>query len=145
MSRAARISLVAAVLFPGCATVLNVFPIVEIRHLEHFELTVGAPRAVYGGVRLDAAIASRAAQRIAERPLLATPFLLASVVDLPLSAVGDTLTLPVTIPASIEKSVADYYFPDGAEAEREPAPIESPQADSQRVQVVAGVNEDSGS
>ncbi|HVJ84079.1 MAG TPA: YceK/YidQ family lipoprotein [Caulifigura sp.] len=112
MSRAVQILIVAPLALAGCGTVLNVSPLVEIRHLEHFELTIGAPRSIYGGVQLDAAIASRALRKIPDRPMLATTFLVASVMDLPLSAVGDTLTLPVTIPQSIDRAVDAYYFPE---------------------------------
>ena len=119
MSRALRLSIAALPLLAGCGTALNVSPLVQIRQLEHFELTISAPRSMYGGVQLDTAVASRAARKLADRPILATSFLVASVIDLPLSAIGDTLTLPITIPASIDRAVDDYYFPKGHE-EHEP-------------------------
>jgi len=68
---------------------------------------VTAPRKIYGGVARD----GRAGRGWFEegKPLLG---LYVWGVDLPLSAVGDTLTLPFTIRAAIDRGIEDYYFPD---------------------------------
>lgn len=76
----------------GCGTVQN--------------FTEGYERKTrpYGGVKI-------AASGFADDPVavaLKFPFMTADVV---LSAVGDTLTLPVTVPLSFAHAVHDYYFP----------------------------------
>jgi uncharacterized protein YceK len=74
-------------------------------------VNVGPPNVVYGGVKQDAEYAWEQLHPYAVAasfsgapggPLM--PFLgLCAVVDLPLSAIGDTITLPITIPATIER------------------------------------------
>ncbi len=73
------------------------------------------PKRVYGGVMLAGHMGwnyvNYRTQDGAE--LFALPFGLAIwAVDVPSSFVGDTLTLPWTIPAEIERGVNDYYFRD---------------------------------
>jgi uncharacterized protein YceK len=73
------------------------------------------PKRVYGGVRLASQMGwdytHYKSQDGAE--LFAVPYGIGIwAIDMPLSAVGDTLTLPVTIPAALERSIHDYYFPN---------------------------------
>ncbi len=68
------------------------------------------PRAVYGGVRLDAIVfadgvydvCADPSLRLGER-LLVPPYLVLLLADLPLSAVADTITLPITIRATLNR------------------------------------------
>ena len=77
--------------------------------------------AIYGGVRrdLDMQMVSDFYLNSASgepTPLSTAPLVLLSIVDLPLSAVCDTLSLPVTIRAAIEKD------PPPAQTTPKPAP-----------------------
>jgi uncharacterized protein YceK len=72
----------------------------------------GPPNVIYGGVRDDSKFAwnclhpddfKLAADGSGEALLAIYCGLLVTFVDLPLSVIGDTLTLPVTIPATIAK------------------------------------------
>jgi uncharacterized protein YceK len=72
----------------GCGTCIN---------LGGEPLTGGGTREVYGGVAWDASVVSNTLQDGGLPYILVGAYLLA--VDLPLSAVADTLTLPLTIPA----------------------------------------------
>jgi uncharacterized protein YceK len=93
-----RITTVAFVLFlltAGCASVVN---IADTRNLGH----------VYGGVLIDSSLIASDAKAIVEPASYAKeaheiPFGLgfAAIPDLPLSAVVDTLTLPITVPGLI--------------------------------------------
>src|SRR5262249_4126741 len=67
---------------------------------------------IYGGVALDAQTAGGGAgslakalvnQQALEYPELTFLMTCCAAVDLPLSAIGDTLTLPVTIPMTIQR------------------------------------------
>jgi uncharacterized protein YceK len=80
--------------------------------------------AVYGGVALDAKAAVKAVQDVV-RPGDQSPFVAAlaivyySAVDMPLSFVGDTLTLPITLQAALQRhadSPATVSADAGAEA-----------------------------
>ena len=66
-----------------------------------------APREIYGGVRLDAGAGLGWFEE--GRPFFG---LYTWGVDLPLSAVGDTLTLPFTIRAAFDRGIEEYYFPE---------------------------------
>ena len=102
----ARIALASAlplVALAGCGTMNNM--------VEPF----GGEQHVYGGtvgtmreVRRVAGAASGPTDAVATMIL---------VVDVPLSLVGDTLTLPITVTAAgaraIDEAVAGYYFPEG--------------------------------
>lgn len=76
----------ALVILSGCGTAQNV-------------ILPKQPTRVYGGVQRDLVKIGDGILPTpgAERPVLNA---LGGLVDLPFSAVGDTLTLPVTIPAS---------------------------------------------
>jgi uncharacterized protein YceK len=79
------LTLVAATLLSGCGTAANTL---------WFIPEEGGMR-VYGGVRADWEAAHRSYP-----PDINLPRYLA-IVDMPLSAVGDTLTLPFTVPAAL--------------------------------------------
>jgi uncharacterized protein YceK len=116
MGRQAARGLAAVLAFAlgGCGTMNNLRPPEKADK----EAPAPVPQAVYGGVGLDAQVGAKwlAAPFVAER--LPQVSLLESAVDgtckvgigayvlaidLPLSAVADTLTLPVTIPAALKK------------------------------------------
>jgi hypothetical protein len=84
-------------------------PDVQIQNREHFALSINPPKTVYGGVRLDAAVAAKSVQKLPSSPIAASVFLSMALIDLPMSFVGDTLTLPVTVGESINRSVAEPY------------------------------------
>jgi uncharacterized protein YceK len=97
-----------ALLLGGCGTVLNT---------TYFTAEEGGG-SVYGGVKVDVDLSRSlvleappadedTGQRISRYSMAAWTML----IDLPLSAIGDTLTLPITIPAT-------YLI----NAEKEPAP-----------------------
>ena len=67
----------------GCGTSLNFFSGLG-------EGTKG-PEHVYGGVQMDCQIA---AEQLEDHPVQGIPLLLCALLDLPLSLLGDTLTLP---------------------------------------------------
>jgi len=66
-----------------------------------------APREIYGGIKLAAGAGLGWFEE--RRPFFG---LYMWGVDLPLSTVGDTLTLPLTIRATIDRGIEDYYFRD---------------------------------
>jgi len=103
----------------GCGTALNFM---------HGKGNAPAAWEVYGGVRADTQIASALVggachprfpegATAGEKSIMASDVFTCSfffagcaLVDLPLSAVADTLTLPLTIPAAIDRAVYDFYF-----------------------------------
>ena len=92
----------------GCGTAINLAPTASVqRSDQYWSARVGPKRAVYGGVALDLDVAGRSVRNFREHPRLAAVFLPASLIDLPFSAIGDTLTLPLTI----NGSTADNYDP----------------------------------
>ncbi len=93
--RITTVALAFSLLTAGCASVVNM---ADTQNLGY----------VYGGVQLDAGLIESDAMAIADPASYAKgaheiPFGLgfAAIPDLPLSAVGDTLTLPITIPVFI--------------------------------------------
>ncbi|MFN0196819.1 MAG: YceK/YidQ family lipoprotein [Planctomycetaceae bacterium] len=105
-----------AVITSGCGTILNftVWDIRNVRTQSSFEEGYhSAPQKIYGGVTTDAAwgksILSEAVTNpdTANLPRDAWLGLHIWFVDLPLSAVADTLTLPLTIPATIKRAKND--------------------------------------
>ena len=109
----ASLSAVLVAVLSGCGTVVNCF-----------NVNGSAARAIYGGVRQDAENGRRhlceafspTAPTFTEMPkppsagrdLAAKTFCAACgvgmlAIDLPVSAVADTLTLPVTVPATLTK------------------------------------------
>jgi uncharacterized protein YceK len=115
MRRQAAVCLAAVLAFAagGCGTMNNLRPPPKADK----EAPAVVPRSVYGGVALDARVGANwlAAPFVGERlPQVSmvesavdstckmgiAAYVLA--VDLPLSAVADTLTLPVTVPATLK-------------------------------------------
>ncbi|QEL14898.1 YceK/YidQ family lipoprotein [Limnoglobus roseus] len=99
------IILAAALLSGGCGTVANVaLPLeasVNVGPEASFEekaasrINCPPPRLVYGGVQFDySVLCSLARGRWSYLNLIYVPM---ATLDLPLSAVGDTVTLPVTL------------------------------------------------
>jgi uncharacterized protein YceK len=110
---AAYLAAVLAVVHVGCGTVVNCT-----------SLNGTPPRSIYGGVRQDAENGSRhlgeafsgpapsftempqppsAGSDFASKSFCAACGVCMLAVDLPVSAVADTLTLPVTVPATLMK------------------------------------------
>lgn len=86
---------------------------------------VPPPRAkqFYGGTRLAARMGRDYVNYTSPdgAELFAVPYGLGIwAIDVPLSLVGDTLTLPVTIPAEINHSIEEYYFRPGTYTDEEP-------------------------
>ena len=77
----------------GCGTVLNFFN-GESRGPEH----------VYGGVQMDCQLA---AEHLKDRPAQSIPLVLFALLDLPLSLLGDTLTLPIVLSDRLHELTAD--------------------------------------
>lgn len=96
----------------GCGTLRNVSPISAPNTGEV------APKAIYGGVKHDAIEVRSSIRDLRQFPNSQQGLLTnigkatAHSIDTPISAVGDTITLPVTIPAAIDRAIEDYYFPD---------------------------------
>jgi uncharacterized protein YceK len=114
---ASSLAAVLIVALGGCGTAVN-FASVE---------DLGAPKRVYGGVTQDTHWASHFFSEAFEGPpvegatwcnkLLAGSFALgcgicALAVDLPLSAAADTLTLPITIPATVMRWHRAIFWAD---------------------------------
>lgn len=97
----AKPGVVAVLLSMGCGTVMNVS-------------SPGSPafivgqKKVYGGVRNDAAFGVMALKGVSSNSgdvggmAASIGLALLATADLPLSAVADTVTLPITIPASLK-------------------------------------------
>jgi uncharacterized protein YceK len=109
----ACVAAVCAAVLGGCGTVVNCF-----------DVNGPASRAIYGGVRQDADNGTRhlteafsgpaptlsampkppsAARDFASKTFCAACGVGMLAIDLPVSAVTDTLTLPVTVPATLMK------------------------------------------
>lgn len=90
----------------GCGTMMNLAE----KHYTYYPFTRYAnsePKRIYGGVRIDA---EQGWDHIADG---FDPFIGAYqlAVDLPISAVTDTLTLPITIPATIDRMNSEAKVP----------------------------------
>ncbi len=99
MTRVAIAALATAAL-SGCGTMGNLAG-----------CCVSGPHEIYGGVRLDAKAAWESGGEAVHTKGLESLGHVAEAVcflalDLPLSAVADTVTLPITIPTAIEKKLA---------------------------------------
>jgi uncharacterized protein YceK len=90
----------------GCGTVLNFFN-GESRGPEH----------VYGGVQMDCQVA---AEQLKNNGVQGIPLVLWALLDLPLSLLGDTLTLPLVLSDQLHDLKAD----------RPPAPAAEPAPDA---------------
>ena len=105
----------------GCGTMRNVSPPAT----SDSQPSVPVPRKfVYGGVKDDVAHLKAALVDIKQLPdsekgvAVNVASATAHAIDIPASAVADTLTLPITIPASIDRAVADYYFANDNDEQR---------------------------
>ncbi len=102
----------------GCGTLRNVAT------SPMFGPPLPPEKMVYGGVREDTKRITTAFGDIKQfgdaQKSLGTNAVDAasSAIDVPLSAVGDTLTLPITVPAAIDRAVADYYYPKNEVTDR---------------------------
>ncbi|MBI1311611.1 YceK/YidQ family lipoprotein [bacterium] len=116
-------SLLTSVVFltlSGCGTIMNVheFTVGPPPEQSAFKPgTYGGAKAVYGGVKFDARHGTDWLRESVEEPPMALAGLYVWIIDLPISAIGDTITLPVTIPAAIDRAIRFHYSLDPA---REP-------------------------
>ena len=98
--------LIATFSSAGCGTIMNVYgPPTSTGY---------PPLKIYGGVQSAAASGKECFVRsepIARKIVSVPQGVYYWGLDLPASAVGDTLTLPQTITAEINCSINDYYFP----------------------------------
>jgi uncharacterized protein YceK len=95
----------------GCGTTMNIAepnPLGGDPHRKPAEITV------YGGVVNDVRFAKTAAGHDGVAPKLLAA---AAVLDMPFSAIADTLTLPLTVAATTARAIRDYRAP------REPRPL----------------------
>lgn len=72
----------------------------------------GGTKAIYGGVKFDVQRGTDWLRESVDEPPMALAGLYVWIIDLPISAIGDTVTLPVTIPAAIDRAVQAHYFPE---------------------------------
>ena len=86
----------------GCGTAANLI-----------ETTEGpGPKKVYGGVRSDCENVLGSLQSLPVLgPFWSSVCFIGYTADLPLSFVGDTLTLPITVLATIERNLMDFNDP----------------------------------
>ena len=104
---------VFCILGSGCGTLRNV------SKMPFTESESEPPRKeIYGGVLQDVNEIKSGVNELRNYSETKTEFLensgrvVLNGIDAPLSFVGDTLTLPVTFPASIERAVKEHYHPD---------------------------------
>ncbi|MFQ5733694.1 MAG: YceK/YidQ family lipoprotein [Planctomycetaceae bacterium] len=98
-----------SVLACGCGTILNFTDLPTKDHR-----VIPAPQKIYGGVEVDAIGGWGLMQTGIEAgfqygPVYTLGAIYVWAVDLPLSAVADTLTLPITVPATIERDINRHY------------------------------------
>ena len=101
----------------GCGTFMNIrdfnVPQPAPEHVSIFQPGKHpAPKLVYGGVRFDASLGRGWIEQSIQEPPMFLAALYVWSVDLPISALADTLTLPITIQAAIDRAIQEYYFPD---------------------------------
>ncbi len=146
MRRQAAMGLAAvlALAAGGCGTMNNLHPPAKADP----EAPAPVPRSVYGGVALDARVGGKwlaapfTAERLPQVSLVESAvdstckvgiaaWVLA--VDLPLSAVADTLTLPVTIPATLKNQAKATRRAGGRDTEAEEGyDVDAPDAPPRR-------------
>jgi len=129
MLRRAALLPLALLSLAGCGTFLNV---------HRAEDLPGGERQIYGGVAGSCRGVGNGLRHLTEPDPITPPFwrplgrtidlglVAACVVDVPLSLVGDTLTLPVTVPAAIDRALNEYYGPGGEGYAPPPKPITLP-------------------
>jgi uncharacterized protein YceK len=111
----------------GCGTIVNLRRPVEpvdpnaSPYVYHYDRS---GKQVYGGVRYD--LLAPDWDELLDLPHLPGPFaVIALLLELPLSAIADTLTLPITIPATMRRYNASPPAPAN------PPPSTTPAATSQ--------------
>lgn len=111
----------------GCGTLDN---LVAPDTLRADGLVREPPKLVYGGTRfsLQQGWSNLTRPRDALEPAYGVYQL---VIDSPLSVVGDTLTLPITVNASIERAVESHYFPAGRPTPDVPPTAENSPSDEE--------------
>jgi uncharacterized protein YceK len=122
----ALLMLGVACLACGCGTAINLAPTIAAERTDQYmSVSIGPRRAIFGGVALDLAVAGRSLRNLPQHPRAAAVFLPAAVIDLPFSAIGDTLTLPMTIPATLDRGIARRDVPNESRNpfENEPEPL----------------------
>ncbi len=105
-----RLVWIAALSASGCGTLDNV----RVRYPPEPPAVCEAPNRIYGGVAAD----SEEFWGLVKLGPVSHPLyplqLFGSFIDIPFSAVGDTLTLPVTIPTTVARrkapSAVDQYL-----------------------------------
>lgn len=109
-----------ALLGGGCGTTINV--------TSYAPAEIGGQRAIYGGVVYDLENEYRALTT--PHPTawfgIHLPMILAHLIDLPLSAIGDTVTLPVTVGETIGISLPPWP-PDPPPAPPKAGPVVAPE------------------
>ena len=117
----------------GCGTFLNVHRVEDL---------TGGQRQIYGGVTGSCRGVREGIREATASPKLGLPLsdamysvfmtglAAACLVDVPLSLVGDTLTLPITVPAGIDRVIEGYYGPGGDGYVRPPEPLPLPDANT---------------
>ena len=90
----------------GCGTTMNL-----AEGSGPFQFAEAAGPRVYGGVRYDAAMGSLWLLGGFLEPALAPLGLYVLAVDMPLSFIGDTLTLPWTVGAAVDRLCGLPHFP----------------------------------
>jgi len=115
------LTFVAAAALSGCGTICNTWSCCS-----------SGPHRVYGGVLLDAqafveTFQAKDPEKQVEWSLLNAGTAVLEgcflAIDLPLSAVADTLTLPITIPTAIEKISAKEERGNPTHAQNENKPL----------------------
>lgn len=127
LGRIPPVAVAAALLLStsGCGTCQNVRSHYEPGNEIVLSGWTTPDREIYGGVEHDARLGAGLIVHETFNDWWAAPvglYLLG--IDLPLCLLGDTLTLPITVPASIDRAVREYYFPDRA---REPKTDSEPE------------------
>lgn len=112
----AGLGFVLALVASGCGTASNLNPPTQSSGEERPRQT-----RVYGGVRQSwADLKGLDFSDVACINLYFLPFYLA---DLPLSLIGDTLTLPYTVGVEVHRAITGYYFPKDRPSAAPPAPV----------------------
>ena len=94
----------------GCGTLDNIVGEYRIEPPQKQPVRMEPEKEIYGGVTRDADDAWDSIQNRRDLgPFYSTLGVVLSAVDLPLSAVADTLTLPITVPASFERAINRHY------------------------------------
>lgn len=99
----------------GCGTVRNL----SVPGPNHASNSQDAPKIVFGGIKQDCKQVRDSFHQLTNRDehpesaIQCVSGFIGGAVDAPFSILGDSLTLPITIPAAIDRGVNAYYFPEG--------------------------------